>query len=126
MLGDLQELAPRNPTCLQQHQADFILARPDLPKRLIRACGIVAVLIVACVVWWWGLGGKETVLGPDWFRIRSVRQLTFNGRTKLASISPDGKYLAFVVGDPGGTETFFLKQVDQASEQLKLPPRGKN
>ncbi len=86
------------------------------------SAAILGVLIAAWATWWWGLNGKETVLGPDWFRIESVRQLTFNGRTKLSCISPDGKYLAFVAGQ-GGTETLFLKQVDQPSEEVKIAPR---
>jgi serine/threonine protein kinase len=123
MLGDLQEVTHGMPRVSSNVRPISLSARPDFKKRLVRVGGIVAVLIIAGLVWWWGLGGRETVLGPDWFRIESVRQLTFNGRTKLASISPDGKYLAFVVGDPGGLETLYLKQVDQASEQIKLPPR---
>ncbi len=92
-------------------------------RRLRLAAGIAAALLFACAVWWWGLNGKEAVLGPDWFRIESVRQLTFNGRTTLSCISPDGKYLAFVTGDPGGMETLYLKQVDQSSEEVKIPAR---
>ncbi|MGI9075306.1 MAG: protein kinase domain-containing protein [Bryobacteraceae bacterium] len=123
ILSDLQELAQTVPRVSSGIRPIPLSARPDFRKRLIRSGGISAALIIAWIVWWWGLNGKETVLGPDWFRIESVRQLTFNGRTKLSCISPDGKYLAFVVGDPGGLETLYLKQVDQASEQVKIPAR---
>ncbi len=92
-------------------------------RRLRLAAGIAAALVFAWAVWWWGLNGKEAVLGPDWFHIESVRQLTFNGKTILSCISPDGKYLAFVTGDPGGMETLYLKQVDQSSEEIKIPAR---
>lgn len=123
LLTDLQELGHATPRAGSNIRPISSAARPDLRKRLIRSGGIVALLMVAWAVWWWGLNGKEIVFGPDWFRIESVRQLTFNGRTKLASISPDGRYLAFVAGDPGGQETVYLKQVDQASEQVKIAPR---
>src|SRR5207248_8355277 len=101
MLANLQELAqamPRRPSNVRPISSS---ARPGFSNRLVRIGGIVAALIIAWVVWWWGLNGRETVFGPDWFRIESVRQLTFNGRTKLATISPEGKYLAFVVGEIG-------------------------
>jgi Protein kinase domain len=123
MLADLQETAQATPRIPSNVRPISLSARPDVKKRLVRAGGIIAVLIIAALVWWWGLNGREIVLGPNWFRIESVRQLTFNGRTELSCISPDGKYLAFVVGDPGGQEALYLKQVDQASEQVKIPPR---
>ncbi len=123
LLSDLHQLSETLPRSASSIRPIIFSQRTDIRRRLGLIAGIIASLIVGCAIWWWGLNGKETILGPDWFRIESVRQLTFNGRTKLASISPDGKYLAFVVGDEGGTETLFLKQVDQSSEQIKLPPR---
>jgi eukaryotic-like serine/threonine-protein kinase len=123
VLTDLQELAQTVPRVTSSIRPISLSARPDLRKRLVRSGGIIAALIIAWIVWWWGLNGRETVFGPDWFRVESVRQLTFNGRTKLSCLSPDGRYLAFVVGDIGGSETLFLKQVDQASEQVKIPTR---
>ncbi len=54
-----------------------------------------------------------------------MRQLTFNGRTRLSAISPDGRYLAYVVGDPGGIETLVLKQIEAgSSETVKIPGRA--
>jgi len=65
-------------------------------------------------------------LEPDWFRIDSVRQMTSNERIQLAAISPDGKYLAFVVGDRGGTQSLHLKQVDQPWDDDRIPSRKIN
>ncbi|MFL6352425.1 MAG: protein kinase domain-containing protein [Bryobacteraceae bacterium] len=123
ILTHLQELAHATPRVTSSIRPLSFPAHRNTRKGLLRSGAVIAALIIASFVWWWGLNGKETVLGPDWFRIESVRQLTFNGRTKLASISPDGRYLAFVVGDSGGEETLYLKQVDQPSEQVKIGPR---
>jgi eukaryotic-like serine/threonine-protein kinase len=123
LLSDLHQVRQTLPRSASNIGPIVFAARSRGRRRLGLTAAIAGSFVLACAIWWWGLGGKETVIGPDWFRIESVRQLTFNGRTQLSCISPDGKYLAFVVGDPGGAETVFLKQVDQASEQVKLPPR---
>jgi eukaryotic-like serine/threonine-protein kinase len=90
------------------------------------AAASCAVVAVCAAVWWWGLGGKERFSQPNWFRVDSVKQLTFNGRTLQSAISPDGKYLAFAVGDPGGMQSLHLKQVDQPSDEIRIPPRKIN
>jgi Tol biopolymer transport system component len=93
---------------------------PFSRKRIGLMAAIVFLVALAVV---WIVAGKESIWGPDWFRVASVRRLTFNRQTKLACLSPDGKYLAFVVSDVGGTETLLLKQIDQSSEQVKIPRR---
>ncbi len=81
------------------------------------------LLVAGAGLWWWRFGGKERILEPDWFRVESVRQVTFNGRTLLSAISPDGKYLAFAVGDSGGMQSLHLKQIDQPSDEVRIPAR---
>ncbi len=87
-----------------------------------RGLPAIVLLAVFCACWW-GLGGRDRFVEPDWFHIESVKQLTFNGRTLSSAISPDGKYLAFVVGDPGGTQSLHIKQTDQPSDQVRIPSR---
>ncbi len=82
-----------------------------------------ALILAMAATWWWGLGGKDRILEPDWFRIESVQRVTFNGRTLLSAISPDGKYLAFVVGDTGGMQSLHVKQMDQTSDEVLIPSR---
>lgn len=91
--------------------------------KLLIAGAAVCAFTLAAALWWWPLGGKEQVLGPDWFRVESVRQITFNGRTSLAAISPDGNYLAFVVGEAEGERALYLKQIESSAEEVKIPPR---
>jgi Tol biopolymer transport system component len=116
MLADLQQVAQTAGLA-----SSIRPVAPAAPRQVTRRFTIIAaicvILAIAVAAWFW------ITRSPDWFRIGSVRQLTFNGRTKLAAISPDGKYLAFVVGDTGGLEGLYLKQVDQASEQMKIPAR---
>ncbi len=85
----------------------------------------IALLAILCT-WWWGLGGRDVFLEPEWFQIASVKQLTFNGRALSSAISPDGKYLAFVVGDEGGMQSLHIKQTDQPSDQVRIPSRKIN
>jgi eukaryotic-like serine/threonine-protein kinase len=123
LLSDLHQVRLALPRSSSNIGPIIFAERSRGRRRLGLTAAIIGSFMLGCAIWWWGLGGKETVIGPDWFRIESVRQLTFNGRTQLSCISPDGKYLAFVVGDPDGAETLFLKQVDQPSEEIKIPPR---
>jgi Tol biopolymer transport system component len=122
MLADLREITERSGLARSTRPITFPHGR-RYGRTFGLSLAIVVVLVLSWATWWWGLNGKETVLGPDWFRVETVRQLTFNGRTKLSCISPDGRYLAFVAGDAGGTESLFLKQVDQSSEAIKIPAR---
>jgi Tol biopolymer transport system component len=86
-------------------------------RRIVLPIGIAAILLLVT-------GGFWYLSRPDWFDVESVRQLTFNGRTRLSAISPDGRYLAYVVGDPGGIETLVLKQIEAgSSETVKIPGR---
>ncbi len=81
------------------------------------------ILLAACFaagLWWW------TSRNPHWLHIEPVRQLTFNGRVQLDAISPDGKYLAYAVGQPDGQQALHLKQIDSASDEIKIPPRRIN
>ncbi len=121
MLSDLERLdtSSMRRLAVRPLRAEQRRARHYLLIALVPA----GLLLAAAGLWWWGFGGKELFLEPDWFRVESVRQVTFNGRTLLAAISPDGKYLAFVVGDSGGMQSLHLKQVDQPSDEVRIPAR---
>jgi serine/threonine protein kinase len=74
---------------------------------------------------WWLVDGRDRFF-PEWTQLELVRQLTFNGRTQIAALSPDGQYLAFVVGESDSPQTLFLKQVNTPSEEVKIPARKVN
>ncbi len=50
--------------------------------------------------WWWNVWGRELFVGPEPFEYSETKKLTYRGNVKYASISPDGRYLAFVSGPP--------------------------
>jgi len=58
---------------------------------------------------------------PRFQRI-NVTKLTTNGNALFASISPDGKYVAYVKGE-GGKESLWLRQVESAGNLEISPPR---
>jgi eukaryotic-like serine/threonine-protein kinase len=113
-------------TDLQRVQAGlgFQVPRLRLPPRKRRfphALRLLAVVLVAAVlsVWWWALGGKWKVLGPTWFEFGTSRRLTYRGDVRLAAISPNGKFLAYVAGS-SGSETFRLLDLETNNER-QLP-----
>jgi len=85
-------------------------------RRIAAVCA--AVLLVAAGVFGWWKWRQ-----PQWLHLEPLRQLTFNGRTQLDAISPDGKYLAYTVGQPDGQQALYLKQIDSPTDELKIPPR---
>ena len=56
------------------------------------------------------------------FQKISVTKLTTNGNALFASISPDGKYVAYVKSE-GGKESLWLRQVESAGHLEIVPPR---
>lgn len=117
MLGDLQQISQGSRTGSGVRLAALAKPRRAQRRKLLLSVLVSLIVLTACSVWWW------VSRLPDWFQIASARQLTFNGRTRLATISPDGNYLAFVVGDTGGEQTLYLKQIDSSSEEVRIPPR---
>ena len=119
MLFDLQQM---NPGSRPGSSIRMASAARERSRRagVLMAAAIVGVLLLVGTAWWW------THRTPAWFQIASVRQLTFNGRTRLATISPDGNYLAFVVGEAGAQQTLYLKQVASSTEEIKIPARRIN
>jgi serine/threonine protein kinase len=123
MLADLQTIRRSS----QIDSSVYRLAAPGRPRRrkpLVWAA-IISATVISLGIAWWLVKGRDRFF-PEWTRLELVRQLTFNGRTKLATLSPDGQYLAFVVGEPNGYQSLYLKQVGQSTEQQKSPPRKIN
>ena len=57
------------------------------------------------------------------FQNFTITQLTTNGKSTLAAISPDGKYLLSVVGDKGKS-SLWLRHIDTNSDTQIVPPAG--
>ena len=88
-----------------------------------------AVILAVFFLWWFAFAGRDIVLGPERFEIADQRPITFNGRTQMAAISPDGKYLAYVAGNAyvegnEGQQAIWIKRVGSTTESLLVPPSG--
>ena len=94
-------------------------SKRGLTKVIVYSGVAVLVLCAIAIVWY-------QLRRPQWIRLEPLRQLTFNGRVQLDAISPDGKYLAYTVGQPDGEQALYLKQIDSPSDELKIPPRRIN
>ncbi len=79
-------------------------------KRILVVGGIAAVLAIAFSIWWWGFHRRD-----QWFQFESTSRVTFDGDVRLATISPDGRYLAYVSGNPDN-EILRTREVASGSE----------
>ena len=70
--------------------------------------------------WWWNVWGRELFVGPEPFEYSETKKLTYRGNVKYASISPDGRYLAFVSGPPHHEE-LDIKPMDSTFESPLAP-----
>ena len=79
---------------------------------------VTAVILVAAAlgIWWWPLEGRFRVLGPTWFEYDRIERLTFDGNVQLATISPDGKRLAYTVNTSGG-EVLKIRDLVRRTEE---------
>ena len=87
------------------------LPRPGI----VAAATIFLLLLIAFIVWWTHFGGRQIVLGPNWLQLGSPARVTFEGDVKLATLSSDGKYLAYVAG-PGGDQMLHIRRLATGSE----------
>jgi Tol biopolymer transport system component len=86
------------------------------------ALGALLVLLIAGAAF----GIYKYVKRPEPVRARfqrmNVTKLTTNGNALFASISPDGKYVAYIKSE-GGKESLWLRQVGSAGNIELQPPR---
>src|SRR5205085_7236809 len=82
------------------------------------ALGVLALLSVAAV-------GFYKFIYPRWrstpFQSVKLTRLTNTGKTIHATISPDGKYVAYVLSD-AGQHSLWLRQVSAANDTQIIPP----
>ena len=105
---------------LQQARTTIMPARSRNRTWIV---AVAAALIVAIV----GFGiykmrpRSETKMPVPFERIE-VTKLTTNGNSLMAAISPDGKYVAYVINE-GGKQSLWLRQVEINSNAQMIPPR---
>lgn len=77
-----------------------------------------AVIVLAAGFGFYNFYGKKSA-GP--FEKFKLTRLTNSGKVNKVTISPDGKYIAYVLGEPDGN-SIWAQQVGTASNILLLPP----
>jgi serine/threonine protein kinase/Tol biopolymer transport system component len=123
MLTDLQAIQRSSHIESDIHRL-AIPANPRSWKPLVLSAVLFAGLVALGAAWWF-VDGRDRFF-PEWTQLELVRQLTFNGKTQIAALSPNGQYLAFVVGETDGPQTLYLKQVNSPLEEVKIPARKIN
>ncbi len=83
------------------------------------ASAIVLVLFAYFGYRWFGPDDKISDLRP-----LNFTRLTSNGRTKVAAVSPDGRFIAYILNDEG-SESLWLKNAATGSDlQIVAPAEG--
>jgi Tol biopolymer transport system component len=121
MLEALQNLAPmpRSSATLRLASSAKRVRRRTL---VYSAAGVL--LLAAIAVWWWPLGGRQSLLSPDWFEPSAPEQVTFAGNVKSAAISPDGGLLAYTSRENDREVVHLLTLAD--GHEKRLPPVDDN
>ncbi|MBS1810322.1 MAG: protein kinase [Acidobacteria bacterium] len=94
------------------------VAKPQSRRRFAAGIGL-AGLIVALLFWLYQ--SNQSRNAATTFRTTTATKLTTSGNAVIATISPDGKYLAYVTED-GGLQSLWMRQVSVASSVRLAPP----
>jgi len=100
-------------------------------KLVRRALWVAGCLVLLAAIAWFARG--RLVREHEYFTRTEMTQVTRSGRVSIAAVSPDGKYLAYVVGDrvnpggvaPLGNESVWVKQVVGGDVQVTPPSAGR-
>ncbi len=117
-----------SPIVSNQHFSGNYIA--DLPKALVtpqpqRKTYFIAMMLLLTL----GLSGAAFLAGKNSFFAKSsspfqdisISRLTTNGRVPVAAISPDGKYVSYIVRE-AANESLWLRQTATTSNVQIIPP----
>jgi Tol biopolymer transport system component/predicted Ser/Thr protein kinase len=111
-LRPLQVSSNSRPSRLRRAAA---VARTRRRRSIMLGAG-VGLIAVCFGVWWWGFGGHDQVLGPNWVSLANYTVVTHTGDVDLAAISPDGKRVAYSTTTSKGWEQLHLLHLDTGRE----------
>jgi len=97
------------------------IRRSRWPKRLALT-GLILISIAGLAAGIYRLTRRIDAPAPVRFQRINVTKLTTNGNGIFGSISPDGKYVAYVKSE-NGLESIWLRQVGSAGNLEVAPPR---
>jgi serine/threonine protein kinase/Tol biopolymer transport system component len=92
---------------------------PRWDRTLVVVAGLLALLVVGAVAYFFSKdrGGSA----PIAFQNMSLEKLTDSGKVKLATISPDGRYLFNVHDDGQGRQSLWMRHIATGSNKEILP-----
>lgn len=96
-----------------------VLQQPAAPPSRWRTALLAVSLVVALALLWLWRTALPSAAIPT-FQATKVTKLTTSGNAVLATISPDGKYLAYVTED-AGRQSLWLRQVSVSSSVRLVP-----
>src|SRR5580704_16338700 len=100
--------------------ASSVIAAAAKQHKLGLSAGLaIALLITAAAAY--GVYALLNRSGPTPFENFTITQLTDNGKTVAAAISPDGKYLLSVLADKG-KQSLWLRNIATSSDTQVIPP----
>ena len=85
---------------------------------------VLAVLLISAIGLTFGLYNLGDHKPQFNLQARKVTRLTNNGRVGSASISPDGKYVAYSARDEAGLSSLWVRHVATTSNVQVVPPDG--
>jgi len=103
----------------QRSNSSVVVAVAKQHKLGFATGALIAVLVLAAAAY--GLYALLRRVGPAPFADFTITQLTNNGKSVEAAISPDGKYLLSVLADKG-KQSLWLRHVVTNSDTQVIPP----
>lgn len=88
-------------------------------KRIVGIAAAVAVLLIGSLVAAYKFWPSKTRTVP--FRSMKITRLTNSGKVIDAILSPDGKYVVYVLSD-AGKQSVWIRQVSTANDKQIVPP----
>jgi eukaryotic-like serine/threonine-protein kinase len=125
-VSGLAEAPALNPATTHESSARLsrtsssVMAAAAKQHKLGLTAGLVIVLLVVAAAAY-GIYSLLSRSGPTPFENFTITQLTDNGKTVAAAISPDGKYLVSVLDDKG-KQSLWLRNVATSSDTQVIPP----
>ncbi|HEX8172371.1 MAG TPA: protein kinase [Thermoanaerobaculia bacterium] len=113
----IREVASDLRRWLAASQPGVVVSMPRNDGRLLFASIVVAALFIACIVVGITMHRRGATVPVD----ASVRRITNDGRAMFATLSNDGRYLAYVSMD-GKQQTLWVEQLGSGTRLAVVPP----
>ena len=107
-------------TDLPSRERQSVEARNYMPYAI--AAGVIAALLVTGIALYFSMSPTPTQPAKT---AMNVTRFTSTGKAMDAAISPDGKYVVYVINE-GGKQSLWVKQVASGSEVQIVPPGDVN